>query len=63
MLELIECPHEWCDEAAEVTDRYELASTGGLVIHFDTRCVLGHVFKMMAQGGSKRWTGGAGRSS
>ena len=46
MLILISCPE--CASPAEVTDRFALASTDGLIDHLGLRCAAGHLFRMPA---------------
>jgi hypothetical protein len=45
-LTLVPCPE--CGAAAEVTERFSLASTGGPVAHVALRCAGGHLFRMPA---------------
>jgi hypothetical protein len=51
-LELIPCPEPTCDAIAEITSRWVLASTDGLVEHLQTRCLDGHVFTPAAEFGA-----------
>jgi hypothetical protein len=49
MLELIPCPEPTCEAPAEVTSRWMLASTDGLVEHVRTCCVNGHVLTPLVE--------------
>lgn len=49
ILELIPCPEPTCGATAEITSRWVLASTDGLIEHVQTRCLAGHVFTPTAE--------------
>jgi hypothetical protein len=44
----VSCPDRGCGCIAEVTDRFDLHSTDGLISHVETYCVRRHVFRLPA---------------
>ena len=44
----VSCPDRGCGCIAEVTDRFDLRSTDGLISHVETYCVRRHVFRLPA---------------
>ena len=44
----VACPDQDCGCIAEVTDRFDLLSTDGLVSHVVTYCVRRHIFRLPA---------------
>jgi hypothetical protein len=46
--QFIVCPDENCGTIAEITDRFELASTDGPLAHVETCCARRHVFRLPA---------------
>lgn len=44
----VTCPDQDCGCIAEITDRFDLASTDGPLSHVETCCVRRHVFRLPA---------------
>jgi hypothetical protein len=44
----VACPDRGCGCLAEITDRFDLGSTDGLIAHVETFCVRRHVFRLPA---------------
>ena len=44
----VSCPDRACGCIAEITDRFDLRSTDGLISHVETYCVRRHVFRLPA---------------
>jgi hypothetical protein len=48
MSQFTACPDPDCGCIAEITDRFDLASTGGPVSHVATYCARRHIFRLPA---------------
>ena len=44
----VTCPDRDCGCIAEITDRFDLTSTDGLISHVETYCVRRHVYRLPA---------------
>jgi hypothetical protein len=46
--QFVACPDHTCGCLAEITDRFDLSSTDGLISHVETYCVRCHIFRLPA---------------
>jgi hypothetical protein len=48
MLRYVFCPDPDCGHIAEITDRFDLRATDGVVPHVVTFCIRRHIFRLPA---------------